>query len=100
MTVGGSVSESTSLSLSCEDDDSRFTLYSIHPSNHELEDQLSKRKEQLLADAQSLTDKELEVSNRVLLPYISQLMQLKSSLGLYLDYLEGSKAYISLGLDK
>jgi hypothetical protein len=86
-----------------EDEDEvheRFTLYAIHPAPLELQTQLARRKEQHLQEAEALSERELSDSNRVLLPYISQLMALKGSLGSYIDYLEGSKAYLSFGLDK
>jgi hypothetical protein len=86
-----------------EDEDEihdRFTLYAIHPAPLELQTQLARRKEQHLQEAETLSERELSDSNRVLLPYISQLMALKGSLGSYIDYLEGSKAYLSFGLDK
>ena len=84
-----------------EHEDEQFTLYSILPSRQELGTQLWRRsKEQHVQEAEALTDRELMSSNRTLLPYISQLMALKGSLGGYLEYLEGSKAYLSFGLDK
>ena len=86
-----------------EDEDEvheRFTLYAINPAPLELQTQLARRKEQHLQEAEALSERELSDSNRVLLPYISQLMALKGSLGSYIDYLEGSKAYLSFGLDK
>ena len=84
----------------CIEEDNRYSLYSIYPSQQELEMQLAQHKEKHLEEAARLSDRELLESNRVLLPYISQLMVLKTSLGRYLDFLEGSKAYLSFGLDK
>ena len=66
----------------------------------DLETQLSQCKDQCLHDVEKLSDADLDASNRVLLPYVSQLMTLKTSLGSYIEYLNGSKAYLSFGLDK
>lgn len=87
----------------CQDDEEEeegFTLYSIHPPLKDLETQLSQCKDQCLHDVEKLSDADLDASNRVLLPYVSQLMTLKTSLGSYIEYLNGSKAYLSFGLDK